>query len=145
MGGREDGNRSLGNQATGISVQYRYRTNRREVHRRMLKKLSDERYLYFVLQFMGKLDPTLKDAMNMERSGYFTSAVSSKVAGLLGYGDKVRDISITNLTKADIPLKYGRYSIEDIVFVPPVVSYGKNIIGIVTAGDVMNIARHVYT
>ena len=151
VGGREDGNRSMGNQATGISVQYRYRTNRsfeenaREVHRRMLKKLSDERYLYFVLQFMGKLDPTLKDAMNMERSGYFTSAVSSKVAGLLGYGDKVRDISITNLTKADIPLKYGRYSIEDIVFVPPVVSYGKNIIGIVTAGDVMNIARHVYT
>lgn len=148
--GRLDGNHSMGNQATGISVTYRYDPERsfddnaRKVHALMRRKLDNDKYRYFVLQFMGRLDPTLTDALNLERAGYFSSRISEKVAGYLGYGDKVKDISITNLTRADIPLKYGQYRISDIVFVPPVVSYGKNIIGVITAGDHMNVIRHVY-
>ena len=93
---------------------------------------------------MGRLDPTLTDALNMERAGYFESRTSSRAADAMGYGDKTKDISITNLTRADIPLEYGPYRIEDIVFIPPIVSYGRNVIGIVTAGDTMNVVRHVY-
>ncbi|MCR5848244.1 MAG: hypothetical protein K6G75_09025, partial [Lachnospiraceae bacterium] len=136
--GRQDKNRNMGNQATGISVQYRYDMkksvgeNARAVHALMQKKLTKDKYRYFVLQFMGKLDPSLKDALNLEHSGYFHSKASSKVAEILGYGDKVRDLSITNLTKADIPLSYGNTGIEEIIFIPPVVSYAVNVIGIVT-------------
>ena len=110
----------------------------------MKKKLTSNTYRYFVLKFMGSMDPTLKDTLNLERSGYFSSKHTSKIAEVLGYGKKVKDLSITNLTKADIPLIYGEYEIKEIVFIPPVISYGKNIIGIVTTGDVMNITRHTY-
>ena len=148
--GRTDNNRSMGNQATGISIEYKYderksfEDNARTVHGLMQKKLNDDRYRFFVLQFMGKMDSTLKDALNLEHAGYFHAKSSSKVAEILGYGEKVKDYSITNLTRADIPLKYGEIEIKEITFVPPVISYGKNIIGIVTAGDVMNIAWHTY-
>ncbi|WP_026526118.1 hypothetical protein [Butyrivibrio sp. VCD2006] len=148
--GRTDNNRSMGNQATGISVEYKYdekksfEENAMAIHSLMQKKLNDDRYRFFVLGFMGKLDSTLKDALNLEHAGYFHAKSSSTVAELLGYGEKVKDYSITNLTRADIPLKYGDYEIKEIAFIPPVISYGKNIIGIVTAGDVMNIAWHTY-
>ncbi len=147
--GRTDKNRSMGNQATGISVEYRYdksrsfEENAKAVHTLMQKKLSDDIYRYFVLGFMGLLDPTLKDALNLEHAGCFSSKVSKQVADLLGYGEKVKDISITNLTRADISLEYGDHRIKDIAFIPPVVSYAKNVIGIVTAGDVMTVSRHI--
>ncbi len=149
--GRPDGNRSMGNQATGISVKYRYdkrksfEDNARAVFMAMRKKLDDTRARYLVLQFMGLLDPTLKDSLNLVHAGYFESKIASKVADLLGYGDKVKDISITNLTRADIPIDYGDLHIREIVFVPPVVSYAKNVFGIVTTGDVMTVARHIYS
>lgn len=148
--GRLDGNRSMGNQATGISVKYKYdqmrsfADNARHVDYLLKRKLSDENLRYSVLHFMGRLDPTLVDALNMARCGYYKSRFSSRVAGLMGYSEKTKDLSITNLTRVDIPLEYGPYAISDIVFVPPIVSYGKNIIGIVTAGDTMNVVRHVY-
>ena len=148
--GRIDGNRCMGNQATGISINYRYDRNRsfedncRAVHKRMRKKLDDNRYRYFVLGFMSKLDSTLKDALNLEHAGVFTSPVSARVADILGYGDKVKDISITNLTRTDIDLDYGDYRIKQIAFIPPVVSYAKNVFGIVTAGDVLTVTRHYF-
>lgn len=149
--GRIDGNRAMGNQATGISVKYRYdkrksfEDNARAVFKAMRKKLDDTRARYLVLQFMGLLDPTLKDSLNLVHAGCFESKTASKVADLLGYGDKVKDISITNLTRADIQLDYGDLHINEIAFVPPVVSYAKNVIGIVTTGDVMTVARHIYS
>lgn len=111
----------------------------------MKKKLEDTASRYLVLQFMGKLDPTLTDALNLEHAEYYSSKLSARVAELMGYGSKVKDISITNLTRADIPYDYGEYKVEDIIFVPPVVSYGKTIIGIVTAGGSMNVSTHVYS
>ena len=53
---------------------------------------------------MGKLDDTLKDSLNLVHAGYFHGKMSAKLAQPLGYGDKVRDLSITDLTRADIPL-----------------------------------------
>lgn len=147
--GRTDKNRSMGNQATGISIQYRYDPkktfddNARAIYKLMQKKLSDDRFRFFVLQFMSALDPTLKDALNLEHTGTFNSKISSTVAGYLGYGDKVKDLSVTNLTRADIPDVYGEYKISKIAFIPPVVSYAKNVIGIVTIGDIMVVTRHI--
>lgn len=147
---RFDKNRSMGNQVTGISVSYSYddektfEDNAKAVHKLMRERLTHDRYRYFALQFMGRLDPTLKDALNLERAGYYNSEFTSKVAGYLGYKDRIRDLSITNLTRADIELDYGENRISEIVFVPPIVAYAKNVIGIVTSGDVMNVVRHTY-
>ena len=85
----------------------------------------------------------LKDALNLEHAGCFSGKISAYLAQLLGYGTKVRDISITNLTRADIPLRYGDYEICELIFIPPVVSYAKNVYGIVTNGDLMYVTRHI--
>ena len=148
--GRTDNNRSMGNQATGISVKYKYdpgktvEENAKAVSRLMQKKLSDDRYRFFVLKFMGLIDPTLKDSLNLEHAGCFSGKTSAKVAELLGYGNTAKDISITNLTRVDIPLEYGDVKIEEIAFIPPIVSYAKNVYGMVTANDVMIVSRHIY-
>lgn len=148
--GRLDKNRAMGNQATGIAINYKYKQklsfeeNAKKVQRLMKEKLSDDGNRFLILQFMGQLDPTLIDTMNLEHADYFHSKVTSRVAGLLGYGKKTKDLSITNLTRADIPLEYGDNRIKELVFIPPVVSYGKIIIGIVTTGELMTITRHQY-
>lgn len=148
--GRPDKNRAMGNQATGIAINYKYKKklsfeeNAKKVQRLMKEKLSNDRNRFVILQFMGQLEATLIDTMNLEHADYFHSKLTSRVAELLGYGKKTKDLSITNLTRVDIPLEYGDNRIKEIVFIPPVVSYGKNIIGIVTCGNVMTIARHEY-
>lgn len=148
--GRQDGNRTMSNQATGISVKYRYdksktlTQNASEIDRRMKKKLGNNQYRYFILRFMSAFDPTLVDAVNLEFAGYFHSKTSAELARLLGYGQNTKDLSITNLTRIDIPTEYGQFTLTDLIFVPPVVSYGKNIVGIVTIGDHLNTTYHRY-
>ena len=148
--GRQDGNRTMSNQATGIAVRYRYdkgktlTENAAVIDRAMKKKLSDENYKYLVLRFMSAFEPTLVDAVNLEFAGYFHSKSTAKLAKILGYGQNTKDLSITNLTRIDIPTDYGKYRLTDLIFVPPVVSYGKNIIGMVTVGDHLNTTYHHY-
>lgn len=147
--GRIDGNRTMSNQATGISVKYRYKgkktlvENAAIIDKMMKKKLKNIGFKYFILRFMSEFDPTLVDAVNLEFVGYFHSDISAKLARMLGYGHNTKDISITNLTRVDILTEYGDYRLVDLLFVPPVVSYGKNIIGMVTVGDRLNMAYHV--
>ena len=148
--GRQDGNRTMSNQATGIAVRYRYdkrktlTENAAVIDRAMKKKLNDENYKYLVLRFMSAFEPTLVDAVNLEFAGYFHSKSTEKLAKILGYGQNTKDLSITNLTRVDIPTDYEKYRLTDLIFVPPVVSYGKNIIGMVTVGDHLNTTYHHY-
>ena len=148
--GRLDGNRTMSNQATGISVKCRYDRkkslveNAAAINKMMKKKLKNISFKYFILRFMSEFDPTLVDAVNLEFAGCFHSDITAKLAKLLGYGHNTKDISITNLTRIDIPTEYGKYRLVDLIFVPPVVSYGKNIIGMVTVGDRLNTSYHVY-
>lgn len=93
---------------------------------------------------MATFDSTLVDAINLEHANYFHSKTSEKLAEMLGYGSKTKDLSVTNLTKADIPIQYGNYKIDEITFVPPVVSYGKNIIGMITTNDKLIVTTHYY-
>ncbi len=148
--GRLDKNRCMGNQATGISVQYKYDssrdllTNAIAINKAMGLRLHNQKLKYFILHFMAKLSPTLVDAVNLEHAKYFTSKTSHKLAQVLGYGEKTKDWSITNLTVIDIPVEYGIYHIEELVFIPPVISYGKNVIGLVTVNDRLYVSKHYY-
>jgi hypothetical protein len=148
--GRQDSNRTMSNQATGIAVKYRYdkrktlTENAAVIDREMKKKLRDENYKYLVLRFMSAFEPTLVDAVNLEFAGHFHSRTTERLAKILGYGQNTKDISITNLTRLDIPTEYGAYRLTDFIFVPPVVSYGKNIIGMITIGDRLNTTYHRY-
>ena len=146
---REDGNRSMGNQATGISVKHAYNYNKsfswnaKKVQKLMDNKLEDDGARNFVLYFRAIFDPTLDDAINLEHAGSFSSKTSKKIGNMLGYGKKCNDLSITNLTKLDIPDTYGNYTLDYFSFIPPVISYARNVIGISTLGDctVMTVHR----
>jgi hypothetical protein len=148
--GRQDNSRLMGNYATGIHVNYRFDKtisvcmNAVRFNRLMRSKLSDPRVRYSVLHFVGRLDPTLIDSVCLEAVGAYHSRLSSQFAEIMSYGKKKRDLSITNLMRADIPVSYGEYEIKDIAFVPPVVSYGKNLYGIITVNDRMIISHHTY-
>ena len=74
----------------------------------------------------------------------FHTKETARFADIMNYGKKKKDLSITNLMRTDIQTDYGDYRIKDIAFVPPVVSYGKNLIGIITVNDKMIVTRHVY-
>lgn len=151
---RPDGNRTMSNQATGISVDYAYDSrktlieNAACIDKLMKAKFAKPALKYFILQFMAAFEPPLVDAVNLEFAGCFHSKTSAKLAKLLGYGTNTKDFSITNLTKLDISTEYSgsraSLKIEDFVFVPPVVSYGKNIIGMVTLNGRLCTVQHRY-
>lgn len=148
--GRYDRNRLMGNQATGISVKHKYNCkkslleNASQIDKKLKKKLSNNILKYFILHFMAEFEPTLLDAVNLEYAGTFHSRTSKSLAGVLGYGANTKDLSVTNLTVLDIPVDYGNYQIDSMWFIPPVISYGKNVIGIVTVNDRMYISKHQY-
>ena len=148
--GRLDDSRLMGNYATGIHVKYRFDQkksigeNAGKFNDLMRPKLNDLRARYSVLHIVGGMDPTLIDTLSLESSGGYHSKLTSRFREIMSYGKKKRDLSITNLMKDIIPNKYGKYEIEDIAFVPPVVSYGRNLYGIITVGDRMTVTHHTY-
>lgn len=145
---RTDGNRCMGNQATGISIKYAYNYNKSfkenaiKVQELMTKKLEDDQSKEFILPFMASFEPTLVDAINLEHAGSFRSKTSKSLANILGYRKKTKDMSVTNLTKLDIPEVYGDYKLDFFAFIPPVISYGKNIVGMSTLGDCTVLTLH---
>lgn len=146
---RTDDNRSMSNQATGISVENRYSENisfaenAKLIHQKINKKLKNPVKRYFILQFIALFTPTLIDSILLHTYDLYQSKISQKLAKVMGYKDgKTRDIGITNLTRLNIPDKYGSYKITDILFIPPVVSYAKHIIGVSTTEQGMMISYH---
>lgn len=146
---RADGNRGMANQATGISIDYAYQPgktfaeNARVVHGKVQKKLHRPKNRYFILQFMPLFLPTLIDSVLMHTYDLYENETTHKLAQILGYkGGKTRELGITNLTRLDIPDVYGGYQIRNVLFVPPVVSYARHIIGVCTTGDGMRVSYH---
>lgn len=148
--GRLDDSRCMGNFATGIHINYRFNSqktigeNAGRINRLMKKKLNDPRIRYNALNMVGRMDPTLIDTLGLESAGAYHTRLTSRFREIMSYGRKKRDVSITNLMKDIIPDKYGKFEIKDIAFVPPVVSYGKNLYGVITIGDRMTVTRHTY-
>lgn len=146
---RKDHNRSMSNQASGVSVDYRYSSrlsfeeNARIVHKKVRKKLESPVMRWFILRFLTFFTPSLLDSVLFAAYDLYQNDASLKLAEVMGYkGEKVRELGITNLGIADIPDTYGNYGLKEILFIPPVVSYAKHIIGVVTMADGMRISYH---
>ena len=92
---------------------------------------------------MAALEPSLVDSVLLNTHGLYQNPVSEKFAKVMGYqGGKTRELGITNLTKLDIPTEYGQYTIESQLFIPPVVSYARRIIGVSTLENQMTVVYH---
>lgn len=145
---REDNN-SMSNQTSGIAVTCPYDKDKSfdknllKVHKEIYKKLQNVNMKYFVLSFMEQLNPTLVDAVLLQTHGCYENLLARKMARIMGYaGEGGRDLGVTNLTKIDIPNDYGCFKIDDILFIPPKISYTKKVIGVSTYGDSLTVCYH---
>lgn len=146
---RLDGNRSMSNQATGITAKYTYNDkltfeqNARELHRRIYTKLRQPPRRYFILHFIPLFIPSLIDSLTMVACGLYDSKISKKAAAMMGYAPlKKSALSVTNLTRLDIADEYGSLKIANLCFIPPLVSYAYETIGIATTSSGMTITLH---
>jgi hypothetical protein len=146
---RADQNRSMSNQTTGISVDYVYSEklsfaeNARNIHQKVHEMLDHPVIRYFILHFISLFTPTLLDSLFLYTYGLYQNIVSQKLAKVMCYKEgKMRELGISNLTRMDIPNSYGPYRMRSVLFIPPVVSYAKHIIGVLTIEDQMMISYH---
>lgn len=144
---REKTDETMANLTSGICIKHQYDTKKTfagnvvQVHGKIRRELQQRRLS--VLYFLTKLPPTLIDAVLLRTYDCYYDSLAARTAKIMSYmGEKTRDLGITNLTKLDIPTLYGTYKIENIIFVPPAVSYSNNIIGILTVNGKMTFAFH---
>lgn len=144
---RQGNNETMSNLTSGIFIHYKYDTrktfaqNAMRVHKRIMWILK--RYQMLALQFLTRLPVTLIDAVLLHTYKFCCEPLAEKTAKILGYSEKTKiELGISNLTVLDIPVSYGYYKIENIIFVPPAVSYTNNVIGVSTVNGRMTISRH---
>lgn len=145
---REEDN-GMSNQTSGISIKCQYQTdksfeeNLSIIHKEIYKMIRNVNMKYFILLFMGQLSPSLVDSILLQTHGCYQNKLSKKMAGIMGYiGKEGRDLGVTNLTRINIPNDYGSFRIEDILFIPPKVSYTRNVVGVCTYGDKLTVCHH---
>lgn len=142
--------KGMSNQTSGIAIKYRYNQkapfedNLCKIHKAIYSKIENRNIKYFILLFMEQLCPSLIDAVLLQTHGCYQNKLSEKMARIMGYtGNGGRDLGVTNLNRIDISSQYLNCEIEEIIFVPPKVSYSKNVIGISTYKDLLTVCYHV--
>ena len=146
---RANRNRDMRNQTSGITIRCKCRDkirlekNVRSISKQLKKKLASQSSKYFVLNFLSRLDGTLRDSIYMYLSGTYQNRVSQDLARACGYGEYSPDLSLSNLTVPDIRVQYGDFELKDLVFIPPLVSYARRMLGVVTLNHEMNITWQV--
>ena len=142
-------NHSMSNQTSGVAIKYRYNKkltlaeNAVQIQKRSKRQLKNKTTKYFVLLLMEQLDSTLIDAVLMHTHGCYQNLLAQRMSEILGYnGNGGRDLGISNLMKIQIPKEHQNFRIEDILFLPPKVSYTKQVIGIATYGETLYMIHH---
>lgn len=131
----------MGNWATGITVTHAPDTscdlwqNAAPAQLNMKEKLDDPAKKFFLLRFMDAVSPTLTDAAYYAAYAGYASEIAQKAAAMFGYGADAKALSLTNLTRAPIPIEYGGARIREIAFWPPFVPNALRLVGAVTVGD----------
>ena len=92
---------------------------------------------------MAFFSPSLIDAILLESQGCYSNRISRRLAQNMGYLGKYNtDLGITNLTTIPIKEEFSDFCLKDIFFIPPKVSYAKDIIGISTFRNKLTIIHH---
>ena len=89
-----------------------------------------------------ELSPSLVDSVLLQTHGCFDGKVSAQLAEAIGCTDKnMRDLGITNLGNIDIETQRGDFAVRDILFIPPNVSYTRQVFGAASLGDTLTLCR----
>lgn len=147
---RNEGDRSMGNWTTGITVKMPYRDkmgwkgNARKFAQLAQKKLNDPKRLYLFVSFLQALPPTLVDSVSYCSFLGYGEKTAVRLTKLLGY-DKPDEgmVPLTNLGMLPIVTREGKYLMDDFVFIPPLLPNARRVIGVCSLEDRMSIVLHV--
>lgn len=141
--------RGMSNQTSGVEIVYRFREklsfedNVKNIHKAIYKRINNQNMKYFVLMFEEKLSPSLIDAILLQTHDCYRNKISKRMAKVMGYmGDRTRDLGVSNLNRIEIPIESETYQVERVIFIPPKVSYAKQIVGVCTYQNEMVVCRH---
>ena len=139
----------MGNLTSGIELRCRYdvsagfERNLSRIHKAIYRTLNNDMDKYFVLRLMAELDPTLIDAVLLCVHGCYNSKDAFHAAKLLGYtGNRMRQLGVSNLGKIDLDGFCPNVEVCSFLFIPPKVSYSRDIIGVSTFGDKISLCYH---
>lgn len=141
--------RGMANLVTGVAFKYKYKKkislikNAQEVHKVIKKKLIHPKKKYLVLHFLSLLDGPFIDSACVNRYVRKVGDSTNKLCNLMQYSDNPRDLGISNLMKVDIRCDYGETRIDHLVFLPPIVPYGRRICGVSTLEGKLNLTMHI--
>ncbi|NMN01555.1 hypothetical protein [Bifidobacterium panos] len=145
---REAEDCGMSNMVSAIPLSHEYDArktfdeNLRMVHQEIRKYLAITQMKYFVLLFVMELSPSLVDSVLLQTHGCFDGKVSAQLAEAIGCTDKnMRDLGITNLGNIDIETQRGDFAVRDILFIPPNVSYTRQVFGAASLGDTLTLCR----
>lgn len=141
-------NRSVSNRAFMVRPNYRYNRkksfwdNAKKIHKIAKLYMEDERKKFEVSIRVRWIEPTLLDSCLMYTYGGYQNKASKTMAELIGYtGKNKTHLTVTNLTKLELEWEYGRFKVEDVAAIAPVMSATKEVICIETFQDKMTIAH----
>ena len=143
-----EGAAGMGNPTSAISVRHRYderrsfEENLRSVHAATRRELDNATVKYFVLNLIAALPPTLVDAVVLHAHGLCDERLAAKTARRLGYtGETVRELGLTNLGRVELPDGGSSFTVKDLLFVPPKISYTRDVYGAASFGDKLRLVH----
>ena len=143
---RPEGYQGMGNYASGISVQYSYKSskdfteNAQTIQRLIQKKTHSDDAKYFLLRFLQALDPTLIDAAYFAAYDGYDNPIAKRMQSMFGYHGKPTQIGLSNLMVLPIGAQYGPYRLSRFCFIPPLVPNNDTIVGVATLGMSMELS-----
>lgn len=143
-------NRSISNSAYMVRPKYKYNRkksfwdNAKKIHEIVRMYMENEQKKYEVSIRLKWIDPILLDSCLMYAYGGYQNKVSKIMAELIGYiGKRKTHLTITNLTNLSLKAEYGKFRVENVVAIAPVMSATKEVICIETFYNTMTIAHSI--
>jgi len=140
--------KGMGNYASIIKIQYSYNSkktfweNAQCVQKLIYQSLNDNQKKFFLVDFFKALSPTLIDSIYFNTLTIFSQSASSYLKNLLGFKRESSNFGISNLTRVDIATKYGKFEINNLIFLPPLIFNSQQILGVATLNNKLNITMH---
>ena len=140
-------NLSICNRALMMRPNFRYNRkksfldNAQKIHKIVRRYMEDEHKKYEVSARVRMLDPILLDSCLMYAYGGYQNKASKMMAETIGYvGRNKTNVTVTNLTNLQFKRNYGRFQVEEVFTIAPVMSATKEVICISTFHGKMTIA-----
>ncbi len=139
-------NRSLSNQVTVITFNYKYNTdisfekNAKEIHNSLTDILNDTSKKYFIANSLSLFEPTLMDGGLMAQHAGYKNETAEKMISIMAMdGENKTQLGVTNLGKIDFKEKYDSFEVHNILAIAAPMSSTNDVVCVCTFKDKINL------